>query len=324
MECENCHKEHDGSYGSGRFCSFRCKQSWITKRSNKSNKRKHILTCEVCGMTFIAGQRKKIILCSNCKKERDKQIALKIKSERVKSLENHIFVCEMCHHPFIYNGTSTRFCSRSCSAKYSSEHVDSSNISSARKQELQRHIQHYNDHPKHCIICDNPIPFNRRSRQTCSIECQKQNQLRLGKIWSQKTKGTGKNGGFRERSSNGKRGWYKGYYCASTYELAFLIYCLDHGKKIVRNTKAYEYEFNGEKHKYYPDWLVDDKFLVETKNFVTDLVLVKASAVHDMPLIILDKFKMVPYCEYVAKKYSLSYKNYANDFWKLYDYQDSK
>ena len=65
--------------------------------------------------------------------------------------------------------------------------------------------------------------------------------------------------------------------------------------------------FNGEKHKYYPDWLIDDSFLVETKNFVTDLVLTKAAAVDDMQLIILDKFKMIPYCEYVAKKYHLNY-----------------
>ena len=24
MICENCNKEHDGSYGSGRFCSSKC------------------------------------------------------------------------------------------------------------------------------------------------------------------------------------------------------------------------------------------------------------------------------------------------------------
>ena len=32
MECENCHKEHDGSYGSGRFCSKRCRCSYNAKQ----------------------------------------------------------------------------------------------------------------------------------------------------------------------------------------------------------------------------------------------------------------------------------------------------
>lgn len=67
MKCENCHGEHDGSYGSGRFCSFKCKQSWLTKRSNKSNKHKCILTCEVCGTDFVAGQGKKLIILDKFK-----------------------------------------------------------------------------------------------------------------------------------------------------------------------------------------------------------------------------------------------------------------
>lgn len=37
MICENCNKEHDGSYGSGRFCSSKCARAFSTK-----NKRKEI------------------------------------------------------------------------------------------------------------------------------------------------------------------------------------------------------------------------------------------------------------------------------------------
>lgn len=37
MECENCGKEHNGNYGSGRFCSNKCARSFSTK-----NKRKEI------------------------------------------------------------------------------------------------------------------------------------------------------------------------------------------------------------------------------------------------------------------------------------------
>jgi len=37
MKCENCNNEHDGSYGSGRFCSIKCARGFSTK-----NKRKEI------------------------------------------------------------------------------------------------------------------------------------------------------------------------------------------------------------------------------------------------------------------------------------------
>lgn len=33
MKCENCGKEHDGSYGTGRFCSDHCRRVWIGKVS---------------------------------------------------------------------------------------------------------------------------------------------------------------------------------------------------------------------------------------------------------------------------------------------------
>ena len=37
MKCENCEEEHDGSYGSGRFCSSKCARGFSTK-----NKREEI------------------------------------------------------------------------------------------------------------------------------------------------------------------------------------------------------------------------------------------------------------------------------------------
>ena len=36
--CEQCGNEHDGSYGSGRFCSYLCKMHYISAQSAKSRK----------------------------------------------------------------------------------------------------------------------------------------------------------------------------------------------------------------------------------------------------------------------------------------------
>lgn len=37
MQCENCGKEHDGSYGSGRFC---CKSCANTRKHSNETKEK--------------------------------------------------------------------------------------------------------------------------------------------------------------------------------------------------------------------------------------------------------------------------------------------
>jgi len=67
MKCENikCDKDHDGSYGSGRFCTSKC------ARSFSSNKNKHELKdaiCPKCGNTHKIKKRASPLLtpCVNC------------------------------------------------------------------------------------------------------------------------------------------------------------------------------------------------------------------------------------------------------------------
>ena len=58
MICENCKKEHDGSYGSGRFCSRSCANARnrtleVKEKTSKSLKLKYI------------EYEKKDLICSN-------------------------------------------------------------------------------------------------------------------------------------------------------------------------------------------------------------------------------------------------------------------
>ena len=72
MICENCNKEHDGSYGSGRFCSSKYARAFSTKIKRKEINEKVSLKlkknldsfCKDCGKKLI----KKTITgyCSNC------------------------------------------------------------------------------------------------------------------------------------------------------------------------------------------------------------------------------------------------------------------
>jgi hypothetical protein len=62
------------------------------------------------------------------------------------------------------------------------------------------------------------------------------------------------NGGYRRGSGRGKKGWYKGIFCDSSWELAMVIYCLENDISIVRNTEKRIYEFNGKIKNYIPDF----------------------------------------------------------------------
>lgn len=64
-------------------------------------------------------------------------------------------------------------------------------------------------------------------------------------------------GGLRVGSGRGKKGWYKGIHCDSSWELAFVVYHIEHNLHIERCTEVRHYTFNGEQHKYYPDFITD-------------------------------------------------------------------
>lgn len=117
-------------------------------------------------------------------------------------------------------------------------------------------------------------------------------------------------GGLKEGSSRGKHGWYKGYWCDSSYELAFLIYCLEHNIKIERNKKYFEYSYEGKKYKFYPDFRVND-VLTEIKNFRSELTSIKLESVNEK-IDIFYKDTIKPYLDYVKNKY-------GKDFIKLYE-----
>ena len=92
MICENCGKEYDGSYGSGRFCSKSCSISYGNKNRIKSIETKqkisnsvkeyfknnpksqiHVYTCDKCGIEFesnITLRKDRKIHCENCKQHR--------------------------------------------------------------------------------------------------------------------------------------------------------------------------------------------------------------------------------------------------------------
>jgi transcription elongation factor Elf1 len=117
-------------------------------------------------------------------------------------------------------------------------------------------------------------------------------------------------GGIKKGSSRGKCGWYKGYWCDSSYELAFIIYNLDHGIKFERNKMGFRYEFEGEFKLFYPDFIINGDY-VEIKNYKSDLTDAKiCNFPHKIDVVY--KTDITKYTNYVIDKY-------GKDFIKLYE-----
>jgi hypothetical protein len=112
-------------------------------------------------------------------------------------------------------------------------------------------------------------------------------------------------GGYRLGSGHGKKGWYKGIWCDSSWELAYVIYCLDHNINIQRCEEKFEYIFEDKKHHYHPDFIVDNKY-VEIKGWVNVLT---QSKINQFPyeLIVLYKNDMKEIFDYVINKYGKDY-----------------
>ena len=117
-------------------------------------------------------------------------------------------------------------------------------------------------------------------------------------------------GGLREGSGRGKKGKYKGIYCDSIWELAFLVYHLDNNLFIERCKEKRKYIFNNKERIYYPDFITD-KGVIEIKGYITDQWKAKLQYNPDINVLYEDDIKF--YLDYCINKY-------GNNFYEiLYD-----
>jgi len=111
-------------------------------------------------------------------------------------------------------------------------------------------------------------------------------------------------GGYVRGSGRGKKGWFKGFFCDSSWELAYVIYCLDHNMQIQRNTEKRQYVWEEKVRNYIPDFVVDG-VLTEIKGYKTAQWLAKLAANQDVT--VLYEQEMKPYLQYVVETYGKDY-----------------
>lgn len=102
----------------------------------------------------------------------------------------------------------------------------------------------------------------------------KKEEIRRKKI-SETCKSNKKSGGLRKGCGRGKKGTYKGYWCDSSYELAWVIYHIENDIDFERNNEKFIYFYRDiEEKNYIPDFKIDDVFY-ELKGYQNDTVQYK-------------------------------------------------
>lgn len=224
--------------------------------------------------------------------------------------------CKQCGKE--HNGSygSGTFCSQFCARQYSAlvnKEVKNKKISESLKgrkhiktDEEKLKCEEYEQNPNYCSICGKFLEFNKRFNKTCgSKECAYHNC-----------------GGVRKNSGNSLGGWYKGIFCHSTYELVFVIYCLDHNINIKPCKTTFKYfGTDNKEHTYYPDFIINNE-IIEIKGYFRDSVKLKEEAVlkTGSSYKILYKEDLTECFNYVYNKYTHNLKTLYEDYKPKYKY----
>lgn len=111
-------------------------------------------------------------------------------------------------------------------------------------------------------------------------------------------------GGKTEGGGRGKKGYYKGIWCDSSWELAFLLYCHDNNVFIERNKAALTYIYENKIRKYYPDFIVNGE-LIEIKGYKTKQWEEKIKANPNVKVLYFKEMK--PILKYIKEKYGVNF-----------------
>jgi len=197
-----------------------------------------------------------------------------------------------------------KFCSQKCSNVR--KFTDEQNKSKGRSGELNSGWKNGKTLEKHfCKKCGVNISF--QSKLGYCIKCFKKTPEYREKL-SISMKG---NGGYRPGSGRAKTGYYKGIYCGSSWELAWVIYQIDHSIEFKRFDGILEYDGV----KYIPDFLQNGD-IVEIKGYEREekvAIKTKVAEYHGYKVILKKKKDLQKEFDWCKENYT--FKN----LWELYD-----
>lgn len=239
MICVNCKKEHDGTYGNGRFCSRHCVCQFAgkqTKDHKKGSKRPRIeYICDICHMSFLGLEKYK---------------AHKAKCTRKTLAKEGGWICSIC---------SSNFRTRRLLQEHRKIHAGNKaqihtkinfKCCFCEQEFFNKYIEYRTQHQNHCKMNPNAVKYkghlHTEAEKKHLSECAKRNNF----------------GGWHTSKNIN----YNGIKLDSSYEVAF-AQDLDKNNIKWERPKPLYWKLNGSEHRYYPDFFLPDyNVYVDTKN----------------------------------------------------------
>ncbi|MCK9154476.1 MAG: hypothetical protein M0P12_00005, partial [Paludibacteraceae bacterium] len=283
------------------------------------------LKCKNCGKTFY---KKKHYILIDVKDGGGNFCSKKCPFEyKNPMIETTCFVCGKIFpkRKLSSEKSDKNFCCRTCANKYSSnvnkEQKTTNQKKWASSEEGQKTLSENSKTVNlrkygilnlkkngKCPLCGSEFTYYPSRHKTyCCRECYfKDNEHKFRRS---------ARGGYRRGSGYGKSGWYHGFHCDSSWELAWIIYNEDHNIRFSKDVEPLSYIFDGKEHKYYPDFKMEDGTIIEIKGRKCEMDCdekTKAKMIAFPNIKVLYKEDLCPVISYVIGKY-------GTDFIKMYD-----
>ena len=109
------------------------------------------------------------------------------------------------------------------------------------------------------------------------------------------------------------KGSYKGIRCDSSWELAYVVWCVEHNIPIRRCNDRLKYVFNNEEHIYCPDFVVNESQIVEVKGSAKYSKQWQTKYEQYPDVKVLYEKDIQPYIKYCRNKYGYEFWNILYD-----------
>lgn len=239
MKCINCGKEHNGLYGSGKFCSRHCACQFAgkqTKDHGKGVKRPKVkYTCDICNATFLGTEAYRLH---------------KSKCTRKYIAKEGGWDCTICNANFRTRKLLKEH-RKIHAGKKAQVHIKINfECCFCKKEFFNKNLEYKTQHQNHCEMNPNAVPYkghlHTEEEKKHLSECAKKNNL---------------GGWYTSKSID-----YNGIKLDSSYELTFAQDLDKNNIKWVR-PKYLIWEKDGNSHRYYPDFFLPEyNIFVDTKN----------------------------------------------------------
>ena len=305
--------------------------------------KKHI--CKYCKKEFKSGQSlgAHIVHCKENPNNHIKEFAKRrTEHARLKNpLLHYKLICCICGNNYeideyknnFDNGKYKHTCSDKCAKilTYKNTNLEEKN---KKISENSKHVPSYckNKHLENGVWVENSEEYNKELYDSKKVICKycgkefiiteknKKGYLKDIKFCSNDCKSqyfselskSNDFGGYEPNSiKKHHHGNYHGIHCDSSWELAYLVYCLEHNIPIKRCDIIRKYTINKKEKTYFPDFIINDNQIIEIKGFFDKNA--KAKKEQNPDILVLFEEDLREILQYVSTKY-------GNKFWEtLYE-----